>query len=93
MRGKGRLKSMGGDLGRTDCSNRFNANSQLVSCAREDRGPSKVQHKRFLSTASPSASPKDHKKRFFRHHVYFATWVRTWVEVFRQEKTLSKSIT
>ncbi len=47
MRGKGRLKSMGGDLGRTDCFNRFNANSQHVSRAREGRGQSKVQRKVF----------------------------------------------
>jgi hypothetical protein len=28
-----------------------------------------------------------------RHLDYFAAWVRTWVAIFRQEKTLSKSIT
>lgn len=48
MRGKGRLKSMGGDLGRTDCSNRFNANSQLVSCAREGRGVIQSSAQKFF---------------------------------------------
>ena len=27
-----------------------------------------------------------------RHLVYFAAWVKTWVEFFRQEKTLSCAV-